>query len=191
MVGPVGPPGEKHHDFVPYHLVSESIDRIKAASHIRALAGNLCLLLVILTGCRSKEARLMEYDQLRSKVIESPEQWNEDKDLWDPIDWDSFDAGDTTKAVVWFIPGENTKTGQPRRVSMSSWCLDILREARVLHERRGSHYVFPSPHPPHGTLDKTCLSKKCRALRLLGTPHGFRTALRIWWGEFGGDGDAG
>ena len=182
---------EKHHDYVPYHLVWQAIDRIKEVTHPRAVAGNLCLLMVILTGCRGKEARLMEWDQLRSKVITSPEQWNESKDLWDPIDWDNFDEKDTTKAVVWFIPGENTKTSLPRRVFMSSWCLDILREAWALHERRGSHFVFPSPHPPFGTLNKTCLARKCRTLELLGTPHGFRTALRIWWGEVGGESDAG
>ena len=180
-----------HYDFVPYHLVAESIDKIRSVSDPRTLGVNCALQMVILTGCRGNEVRLMEYDQLRWKVIESPEQWTEDERLWDPVDWNKFDAGDITETIVWFIPGENTKTGEPRRVSMSSGCLQTLREARPLHKRWGSSYVFPSPLPPHGHLSHNSLITKCRRLDLPGTTHGFRTTLRIWWGEVGGNSDAG
>lgn len=182
----------RHHDFVPYHLVAESIDTIRSRTHPLAQSGNLCLQMVILTGCRGKEVRLMEYSQLRSKVIRSPEQWNEDEQLWAPIDWARFDAGELkSETIVWFIPGENTKTREPRRVFMSSGCMELLRDARALQKRYTSSYVFPSPRSPHAQLSDDCLGTKCRSLDLPGTVHGYRTTLRIWWGEVGGDSDAG
>ena len=191
--GWLGPSDHKpqHYAFVPYHLVMESIDKIRSVTNPKALPGNLALEMVILTGCRGKEVRQMKYDQLRSKVIKAPEQWNEDEKLWDPIDWEKFDAGEDIGTIVWFIPGEITKTGEPRRVYMSSGCLELVREARPLHNKRGCPYVFPSPNLPHGHLSDGCLLIKCKRLNLPGTPHGFRTTLRIWWGEVGGNSDAG
>ena len=181
----------KHIESVPYHLVGEAMTSIRSITGPRALSSNLCLLLVILTSCRGKEARLMTWDQLRWKEIESAENWNEKADLWDPVDWHEFYAGDTTKTVVWFIPGENTKTGQPRRLPMSTGCLDLLREARPLHENWGSDLVFPSPIRPHRALGRSILRDKCKQLGLAGTTHGFRTSLRNWWGEVSAPGDAG
>lgn len=181
----------RHYDSVPHHLVPEALDAIRHGMvNPRTIPSSLALHFVTLTGCRSVEARTARYSDLRCKSIDSPTDWGDGVTVrrngtpnfggWEMMDWNEFERG-TDKSVVWFIPPEYAKMDKWHRVPLSTGALSVLREARaLLHDRWGSALLFPSYHRPHGFLDRTTLARRCRNLGLDGTPHGFRTSLRIW-----------
>ena len=136
----------------------------------------------------------MTWDQLRSKKIEMSADWGEgvkirkDKTLdyggWKVLDWNEYEQDDS-RTVIWIIPPGIAKMGKTHRIPLSTAALNILREARTLHERWGSPYVFPSSQGPHGPLHSTTMANRCQILGIDGTPHGFRTSFRNWCEEQG------
>ena len=174
-----------HIESVPFHRVAEAVDIIKSGSTTsRTLPTQLALQFIVLTGCRSVEARTMEWTDLRWKVINSPTDWGEGVKVrrngtvnyegWQTLDWEEFErASDKEVVVVWFIPPEHAKMGKWHRIPLSSDALAVLREARPLYEKWGKDLVFPSNKQPHGLLNRSTLSKRCRGLTIEGTPPRF------------------
>ena len=181
-----------HFESVPFHRVAEAVDIINSGSTTsRTLPTQLALRFIVLTGCRSVEVRTMEWTDLRWKVINSPTDWGEGVKVrrngtvnyegWQILDWEEFErASDKEVVVVWFIPPEHAKMGKWHRIPLSSDALAVLREARTLYEKWDSDLVFPSCRKTHGPLGRSTLNRRCRDLAIDGTPHGFRTSLRIW-----------
>ena len=91
---------------------------------------------------------------------------------WGEIDLD---------AAVWTVPADRMKAGKEHRVPLSPRALELLREARGLHN---GDLVFPSPRgKPQG---HATLAKLLRDLGIDAVPHGFRASFRNWAGELSG-----
>jgi integrase len=87
---------------------------------------------------------------------------------------------------LWTIPGvdpvtgRRTKTREPHIVPLSDRVVQILEEARKLHT---GPVVFPGTKGQ--TLSDNTLSKLMRDAKVAGTPHGFRSAFKVWAAETG------
>ena len=96
---------------------------------------------------------------------------------WSEIDFDQ---------LIWTIPGSDqvtgrrTKAGRTHVVPLSRRALEILAEARRLHD---GPLVFPGGRGQ--PFSDNTLSKLMRDARTAGTPHGFRSAFKDWAAEHG------
>ena len=177
-----------HYDSVPYPRVAHAMDVIeKNSTNPMTLPTKLCLLFLVLTGCRPSEACEMKWEHLRWKIISTSDDWGEgvrvrrdgtlDYEGWEILDWNEYERGNTGRTAIWIIPPDNQKMNKPHRIPLSTTALNILREARILHDRWGSPHVFPSSRRPHGPLSESSLGSRCRKLHIDGSPHGFRTSF--------------
>ena len=97
--------------------------------------------------------------------------------LWNEID---------LTARTWTIPasdpvsGRRMKAGAMHVVPLADRAVEILQEARKLHEGR---LVFPGTKGQ--PLSDNTLSKLMRDGGVPGTPHGFRSAFKDWAAEIG------
>ena len=93
--------------------------------------------------------------------------------------WDEIDLG----ARTWTIPASRMKAGVEHRVPLSDQALDVLERARGLDN--GSGAIFPSPQRRRKTLSDMTFSQLLRRERISNrtTPHGMRTAFRVWAAE--------
>jgi integrase len=97
--------------------------------------------------------------------------------LWNEID---------LTARTWTIPasdpvsGRRMKAGVMHVVPLADRAVEILQEARELHEGR---LVFPGTKGQ--PLSDNTLSKLMRDGGVPGTPHGFRSAFKDWAAERG------
>jgi len=97
--------------------------------------------------------------------------------LWSEIDLDQR---------TWTIPGSDkttgrrTKAGRTHVVPLSRRALEVLAEARRLHD---DPLVFPGRKGQ--PLSDNTLSKLMRDAGTAGTPHGFRSAFKDWAAEQG------
>ena len=78
-----------------------------------SLTANVCLRFVVLTACRSGEAR---------------------KAIWDEVDMD---------AVTWTNPAERMKSEKGHRVPLSDAALAVLRDVRPLDDGSGLVFPWP------------------------------------------------
>ena len=162
------------HGYVTFNVAGEVIDGAlppmpRVQSHFRSLpyqevaealavvdksgaseAAKLCLRFVVLTAARSGEAR---------------------NALWDEVDFSNCE---------WRIPATRMKTANEHRVPLSDAALEILQQAKCLHD--GSGLVFPSPLKPGRPLSDMTLTKVLRDVGLAerATVHGFRSSFRTW-----------
>ena len=85
--------------------------------------------------------------------------------------------------VLWTLPAGRMKGGLEHRVPSSGPALDVLSEARKLHD--GPGLVFPSPNKAGRALSDMTLTKILHTTGLAdrATVHGFRSALRGWASE--------
>ena len=113
----------------------------------------LCALFIVLTACRSQEARLA---------------------TWAEIDWES---------AMWTIPKENAKRRREHRVPLSAGALRILERAKILSGGEAFHLVFPSPVDPCKPLSRGSLLKRLKAVDPTATIHGLRSTFRTWGAE--------
>jgi integrase len=96
--------------------------------------------------------------------------------------WQEIDLAQKT----WSIPGFSAETGRRMKnrethiVPLSDRAIEILGHARTLHD---SALIFPgaSDQP----LSDNTLSKLMRDAKVVGTPHGFRSAFKDWAAERG------
>ena len=97
--------------------------------------------------------------------------------LWSEIDLDQR---------IWTMPGSDeitgrrTKAGRTHVVPLSRTALEVLDEARRLHD---GPLVFPGRKGQ--PLSDNTLSKLMRDAGIPGTPHGFRSAFKDWAAEQG------
>jgi len=83
---------------------------------------------------------------------------------------------------TWTIPAARMKGGKRAfRVPLSSAALEVLRQARELHD---GDLVFPSKATGR-RLNPSSLTHVLRTLNLPTTIHGFRSSFRDWAGETG------
>ena len=85
------------------------------------------------------------------------------------------------EAAVWTIPAARMKMNKEHRVPLSPRALEVLGEARKLHN---GDLVFPSPNGKR--QGDATLSKLLRDLGIAAVPHGFRSSFRNWAGELSG-----
>ena len=86
--------------------------------------------------------------------------------------WDHIHFAD----AIWTIPAEQMKTERVHRVPLSTGSLDVLREARSIHDETG--WLFPSVTGQ--PLSGRTLSKLMTQLNIAAVPHGFRASFRTW-----------
>jgi integrase len=144
----------KHHAALPWQALPAFVRDLRERPIMRAT--KLVLEFIILTAARSGEARGA---------------------LWQEIQLDRF---------LWIIPAANcrdarrTKSGEMHVVPLSDRAVEVLCEARSLHD---GALVFPgSKGQP---LSDNTLSKFMRDAGFNGTPHGFRSAFKDWAAEAG------
>lgn len=111
----------------------------------------LALELVILTACRSGEARLAR---------------------WDEVNLD---------AAEWAIPAERMKAKRSHRIPLSARAIEVLQAAHDECTRLGddSGLVFPGTKRGKPLSDMT-LTKLVKAMGYDVHVHGFRTSFRTW-----------
>ena len=147
----------QHHRALDYADVPEALRTIAGSGGMRET--RLCLQWVILTACRSGEARGMRWEELSA-------------------DW-----------TTWTIPAERSKTGKDHRVPVSVQARALLVQAKAAVPRRLKRrptyapdgLVFP--HPSGATLSDAALMLRLRKDGIAGTVHGFRTSCRTWIAE--------
>lgn len=156
VIGELGTDHRKvtHHAALPWRKVPEFVRELRGWAAMTST--KLVFEFLILTAARSGEARGA---------------------LWDEIDLDT---------KLWTIPasdpvtGRRMKSGEMHVVPLSDRAIEILREARKLHN--GS-VVFPGTKGQ--PLSDNTLSKLMRDAGISGTPHGFRSSFKCWAAETG------
>lgn len=139
------------------HHTAVAIDEVHAfLTKLRTLEGTSlrCLEFVILTACRSGEARLAT--------------------------WSEFDPTNQ----VWNIPGERMKSGRPHRVPLTDAVLALLVKLPRFQDAQGKDVplVFPGRDVMKPLSDMS-LTAIMRRMELDAVPHGFRSTFRDWAAE--------
>ncbi|MCY4355080.1 MAG: tyrosine-type recombinase/integrase [Truepera sp.] len=124
-------------------------------------ATKLCFEFIVLTACRSGEVRHA---------------------TWNEINLDT---------ATWTVPPERMKAKREHRVPLPGRAIEILLEAQLLSNAKGSSngeertntpgLVFPSP--TGRPLSDNTISKLLRDLKIPAVPHGFRSSFRDWAAE--------
>lgn len=153
----------QHHPAMPWRDVPEFVTK-KLRSKAQFDVTRLLLEFVILTACRSGEARGM---------------------TWDEIDLDK---------EVWMIPADRMKAKTAHRIPLSPRAIEILKhqQEHPLHEdNQETSLVFPSIRDQVMLSDMT-LTALLRRLKAqsdtpgrIATAHGFRSSFRDWCSEMG------
>lgn len=145
---------ERHHRALPWREVPAFV---LALRQLRGMTSTrLALEFLVLTAARSGEVRGA---------------------LWREINFE---------ARVWTIPGfepaigRRTKSGEQHVVPLADRAIELLAEARALHD---GQLVFPGAKGQ--PLSDNTLSKVMRDAAVAGTPHGFRSSFKDWAAETG------
>ena len=142
-----------HFRAVPYGEVSAALETVDTSR--ASLSAKAALRFVVLTACRSGEARLA---------------------TWGEIDVD---------AREWRIPGSRMKTGAEHRVPLSDAAIEVLESVRPLRDASDLVFPSPArPGRPLSDMALTkCLRDTGLAER--ATVHGFRSSFRDWCADTG------
>ena len=145
---PAMPRIKAHHRSLPYQEVPALLEAIDATR--ASIANKLCMRFVILTACRSGEAR-----------------WA----AWDEVDLET---------ATWTLGGERMKGGKAHRVPLSDSTLDVLGAAASIYDGSGLVFPSPvRPGRPLSDMTLTKILRDNR-LADRATVHGFRSSFRIW-----------
>ena len=140
-----------HFRALPYPDVGAALDVIEASR--ASVSARACLRFVVLSACRSGEARLA---------------------TWGEID---LDAGE------WRIPAARMKTGVEHRVPLSGAALAVLESVRPLRGSTDLVFPSPlRPSQPLSDMTLTKILRDT-GLADRATVHGFRTSFRTWASE--------
>ena len=140
-----------HFRALPYREVGAALDVIDASR--ASLAAKSALRFVVLTACRSGEARGA---------------------TWTEID---------LQARAWRIPATRMKCGVEHRVPLSDAVVTVLELVRPLRDRSEFVFPSPSrPGKPQSDMTLTKVLRDT-GLADRATVHGFRSAFRTWAGE--------
>ena len=148
---PAMPKIKAHYPSLPYRDVPAAL-RLMEASRASKSA-KLCFRFVVLTACRSREARLA---------------------TWDEID---------REAEVWTVPSHRMKAGREHRVPLSGLALSVVDEAVAIADGSDLLFPSPVREGrPLSDMTLTKLLRNC-GLVDRATLHGFRSSFRIWAAE--------
>ena len=148
---PAMPAVKAHFRALPYSEIAGALETIEASR--ASLSVRACLRFVVLTACRSGEARAA---------------------TWDEID---------LEAREWRIPGERMKTGTVHRVPLSDSALATLKLIRPQRGESDLLFPSPlRPGKPLSDMTLTKVLRDS-GLADRATVHGFRTAFRTWAAE--------
>ena len=137
-----------HHRSLPYEECAGALDMIEASR--ASTSTKLCFKFIVLTACRSGEARGAR---------------------WDEID---LEAG------IWTIPAGRMKARSEHRVPLSTAALEILTEAQEISDDSRLIFPSPmKPEKALSDMTLTKLLRN-NGLAARATVHGFRTSFRIW-----------
>ena len=150
---PSMPSVKQHFRALPHPDVADALVTISDSK--ASIAAKACLRFVVLTACRSGEARLA---------------------TWDEIDLD---------ARVWRIPAERMKAGAEHRVPLNDEAVAVLHEIAPLRDESGLVFPSPrrrraslSDMTLMKVLRDTGLAERC-------VVHGFRSSFRDWCADTG------
>ena len=145
---PAMPRIKAHHRSLPYQEVPALLEAIDATR--ASIASKLCMRFVILTACRSGEAR---------------------RAAWDEVDLET---------ATWTLSGERMKGGKPHRVPLSDSALEVLGAAASVYDGSGLVFPSPvRPGRPLSDMTLTKILRDNR-LADRATVHGLRSSFRIW-----------
>ncbi len=145
------PAVKAHFRALPYGEVGAALETIAASR--ASVSARACLRFVVLTACRSGEARLA---------------------TWDEID---------LEAREWRIPESRMKTGIEHRVPFTDAALDVLESVRPLRSPADLLFPSPSrPGKTLSDMTLTKILRDT-GLADRATVHGFRSAFRTWASE--------
>ena len=119
------------------------------------MAAKACLRFVVLTACRSGEARLA---------------------TWDEVD---------VETGMWRVPASRMKSGAEHRVALSDAALAVLETVRPLRDRSGLVFPSPTrPGRTLSDMTLTKVLRDT-GLAGRATVHGFRSSFRDWCADTG------
>lgn len=145
------PAVKAHFRALPYREVGAALETIGASR--ASVSAKACLRFVVLTACRSGEARLA---------------------TWDEID---------LEAREWRIPASRMKAAVEHRVPLTDAALDVLESVRPLRSPAGLLFPSPSrPARTLSDMTLTKVLRDT-GLAGRATVHGFRSAFRTWASE--------
>ena len=147
-----------HRRALPYAETGAALATFAACTASDAV--KLCLRFVILTGCRSAEAR--------------------------EATWSEIDLASQT----WIVPADRRKGDAKQKKFDADWSVPLSTEAVAVLTAAaaladGSGLVFPSPHKTGKSLSDMTLTRvlKVTGLHERATVHGFRSTFRTWLSE--------
>ena len=142
---------KRHLRALAYPEVAAALETIEASR--ASVSARACLRFVVLTACRSGEARGA---------------------TWAEID---------LEAREWRIPAERMKTGSEHRVPLADAALDVLETVRPLRDRSDLLFPSPvRPGRPLSDMSLTKVLRDT-GLADRATVHGMRSAFRTWAAE--------
>ena len=148
---PAMPKQKAHYRALPFAEVPQALEVIEASR--ASLAAKLCFRFVVLTTCRSGEARAAT--------------------------WHEIDENER----LWVIPGSRMKGGAEHRQPLSDAALDVLKQTRKLDDGSGLLFPSPMRRGrPLSDMSLTKVLRD-NGLAGRATVHGFRTCFRTWASE--------
>ena len=148
---PTMPAVKENFRALPYAEVPEALEIVRASR--ASMSAKLCFEFVVLTACRSGEARHAEWGEM------------------------NLDARE------WRIPAGRTKSGREHRQPLSDQALAVLEKAQALHDGSDLGFPSPvrkgqplSNMSLTKVLRDTGLAERC-------VVHGFRSSFRTWASE--------
>ena len=134
-----------------FREMPDAVKRIEAG--VASLPARLCILFLIHTAARSKQARGA---------------------TWVEID---------LTAATWIIPGERMKNGKPHRVPLSGAAIAVLEQARPLRNDSDLLFPSLNNNRRPMTSAALVKNLREIGLADKTTVHGFRTSFRTWAAE--------
>ena len=148
---PTMPKQKRHYRALPYDDVAAALETVESSR--ASMAAKLALRFVVLTACRSGEAR--------------GATWNE-------VDVESR---------LWVIPASRMKTNTEHRQPLSESALEVLEQAKALDDGSGLVFPSPARRGrPLSDMSLTKVLRDT-GLADRATVHGFRTCFRTWASE--------
>ena len=145
------PTRAKHFGSLAYPDVARALEAVEASGASWSAKG--CFRFLILTACRSGEAR--------------------------GATWGEMDL----EGREWRIPAERMKAGAEHRVPLSDAAVAVLERMKPLQDPSGLVFPSPmKPGRPLSTMTLTKAFRNC-GLGEGATVHGFRTSFRTWASE--------
>jgi integrase len=150
---PAMPAVKTHFRALPHPEVAAALDTI--ATSRASVSARACLRFVVLTACRSGEARLA---------------------TWNEIDME---------ARTWRVPASRMKGGAEHRVALSEAALAVLESVRPLRDRSDLAFPSPTrPGKTLSDMTLTKVLR-VTGLAGRATVHGFRSSFRDWCADTG------